>query len=202
MRIDMLLNRSKTDIENLKKNTEKIVLPKESKEKLKESLKLLNLYPKLLTQFRDIRFIKDITFEDIGVKKCVKSAFKEPKYKKVLDDYLIQKQKLKNKSIRDTVNFECYERLDEDIDKLEDIFDIAIKGLQLIEEDIKQENFASIEVICDVNSLIARLGQLFNLYGNYLEDINGLGEYTVTSIAFQGMIQNLEELFSELEKGE
>lgn len=201
MKINILLNRSKADIENLKKNTQKVVLPKGAKKKVKEHLELLNLYPELLTKIRDVAFTKDIEFKDIGVKKSIKSVFEEPKYKKVLDDYLVEKEKLKNKSTKDAINFECYKGLDEDIGKLEEIFDMAIEGLQLIEKDIKEENFASVEVVCDVSVIISRLGQLYNLYGYYLEDIGGLAEFTVTRITFQGVIQNLEELFQELEKG-
>lgn len=170
--------------------------------KLSESeLEALERMPTLMEQYREI-FTQDKKYGDGFIQKSVKSAFNDYKYKKKLDEYIKTKVKNKNSSIEGSLNFECYEKLNEDLNYLDEIFYLVNKGLKIIINDIKLNYTADIDLVSSTTTLIARLSQLYNIYGNYLLDINAPAQYTVFCNLFECILRVLEEsIFSKLKGG-
>lgn len=202
MKINVLLGESKKEIEKVKEEINKSVKSITNYGKKNEDLEFISfLGNKIFPDTIKPMFIKDTHYKqgEIKVKKCVKNALKENKYKQKLYEYLKRKTKNKNASFDDAFTYECYEGLNEDLEVLEDIFDVIKQGLALIKEDIEKEIYSSVDLQGFIVTLVSRLSQLYNIYGFYLEDINCLAEYTVYWNLFAGIIQTLSDGFEKSE---
>ena len=199
MKINFLLEETKRNLEKTKKNINKGVKINKKWENKKGDLEILDLAVGMLENTKAF-FIKDTHYKEgkIRVKKCVRNAFNELKYQKKLREYLkIKKQKINN-SIEDNLNFECYEGLNEDLNVLEDMFDLITQSISVVKEDIEKETYTSVDLLAVTTTLISRLAQLYNIYGYYLEDIDGLAQYTVIYTMLQNLIMLLEKIFKKL----
>lgn len=200
MKINFILGESKKEIEKVKEEINKSVKSITNYGKKNEDLEFINfLANKMFPNLIKPMFIQDTHYEKgkIKVKKCVRNALKENKYKQKLYEYLKRKTKNKNASSDDSFKYECYEGLNEDLEVLEDIFDVIKEGLTLIKEDVEKEIYSSVDLQAFIVTLVSRLSQLYNIYGFYLEDINCLAEYTVYWNAFDGIIQTLSDEFEK-----
>lgn len=195
MRILEIINSNRKYIERAtsepKRDNKTIKLSKSALEALEEMPNIMENYRKIFTQ--------DKKYEDGFIQKSVKSAFNDYKYKKKLDEYIKTKVKNKNSSFEGNLTFECYEKLNEDLNYLDEIFYLVNKGLKIIINDIKLNYTADIDLVSSTATLIARLSQLYNIYGNYLIDINAPAQYTVFYNLFACILRILEEsIFSQL----
>lgn len=203
MKIDYLLEDTREQLEEVKKNIKKSINIEKSWSNQEKDLEMLKKFPEMFDYIKSM-FVKDTHYETgtLKVKKCVRNAFKDVKYMKKLSKYLKMRSLKKNDSVEDTINFQCYEGLIEDLDVLEDIFDLIFEALPVIHEDIENKTYISFSLLCNIIALVSRLSQLYNIYGFYLEDINGLAEYTVNWNMFGAMIKILGDINDELEKME
>lgn len=195
MRILEIINETKKDIKKAKskskKNNKKVELSEKQWKALKMMPDFMDFYRKMFTQ--------DTKYKDGFIKKSVKSAFNESKYRKKLNEYVEAKEKNKNSSFEGILKFQNYERLNEDLNNLDEMFNLIQEGLEIIIDDIKLNHTADIDLFALITTLISRLAQLYNIYGYYLEDINGLAEYTVYCNLFEYILRILEEdIFSKL----
>ena len=191
---------------NMRKGAIKNKIPYNKIKEIKEDIKFLELFEEFTPVFKK-EFIVDSNNGKGKNIKCVRNAFKETKYRKLLDNYEKNKEINKNNSLEDFIKYLSYGELSKDVSILEEIFDIIESSLKLIKEDLEKETFLSTELICRITMLVARLAQLYNLYGAYLTDMDLPNTYTVfyqTLVTFQRSLENLFNKMNNLvnEKGD
>lgn len=202
MKINFILGESEKQIKKVKEEINKSIKAITNYGNKNKDLEFFDfLANKIFPDLIKPMFIEDTHYKQgkIKIKKCVRNALKENKYKQELSEYLKRKIKNRSASPDDLFKYECYEELNEDLEVLENIFDVVIEGLALIKEDIEKEIYSSVELQAFIVTLISRLSQLYNIYGFYLEDTNCLGQYTVFWNMFDGIIKMLSD---ECEKSE
>lgn len=200
MKIDFILGESKKEIKKVKGKINKSVKSITNYGKKNEDLEYVSfLANKIFPDIIKPMFIQDTHYKKgkIKVKKCVRNVFKENKYKQKLYEYLKVKAKDKNASLLDFCKYHDFEELNEDLEVLEDVFNVVVEGLTLIKEDVEKEIYSSVDLQAFINILITRLSQLYNIYGIYLEDLNCLAEYTSFWNMFVGITKILSDIFEK-----
>ena len=157
-------------IDIAKENIKQVSVSRKVKEKIEKCTKTMERFIQILPAIREI-FLCDKKCKNGFTKKSVVNAFKIPRYKNILKNFVAGVSKNKNNGLLETIDYVIWHDLSAEQKEVEITLDLIEHALPVIINNLKANNIENIKfLINSLTNLERRIFQLYSLYGHYLQD--------------------------------